>query len=263
MPASSGLKWLRGLGKAALDLFFPPFCVGCRRYGAWLCIDCRDRIDVIRPPMCLRCGLPLETGLPPEPGLSGSALSHGTLPPQVASAVCSHCRDARSSLDRLWAYAFHSGPLRQAIHEFKYGDLWSLAASLGELMAGGWAMFAADSAEVDAIVPVPLHRVRQRERGYNQAALLAYELGVHLDLPVVEGVLIRRRATAPQVGLNVQERRANVSGAFECLDDCLSGKRVLLVDDVYTTGSTLEAASAALRDRGVSLVWAYTLARAR
>jgi ComF family protein len=113
------------------------------------------------------------------------------------------------------------------------------------------------------IVPVPLHPSRLRERGYNQAALLARELSAYVAGDVVEDCLIRTKATIPQVGLRAQERRANVRDAFRCVSDSLSGKRVLLVDDVFTTGATLESAGAALRGAGVFSVWAYTLARAR
>jgi ComF family protein len=166
-------------------------------------------------------------------------------------------------LDGLLACAFHSDPLREAIHQFKYQDLRSLAALLGKLMAEGWATLAPAGASVDVIVPVPLHAARQRQRGYNQSALLARELGACLGRPVAEDSLVRTKATAPQVGLNAEERRANVCDAFRCTGTDLSGKRVLLVDDVCTTGSTLESAGVALREAGTVSVWAYTLARAR
>jgi ComF family protein len=130
-------------------------------------------------------------------------------------------------------------------------------------MAERWVEFAPLGIELDAIVPVPLHPTRQRQRGYNQAALLARELAAHLHRPVVEGNLVRTRATAPQVDLDAQERRANVQGAFHCTGNGLSGMCVMLVDDVYTTGSTLESACAALRAAGTASVWAYTLARAK
>jgi len=115
----------------------------------------------------------------------------------------------------------------------------------------------------DVIVPVPLHARRLRERGYNQAALLARELGKGVGLPVLENALIRVRDTSPQVDLGAEERRENVRGAFHLPDDRLVGKSVLLVDDVYTTGATLEACSLALKQRGVRAAWALTLARAR
>jgi ComF family protein len=112
-------------------------------------------------------------------------------------------------------------------------------------------------------VPVPLHAARQRERGYNQAALLARELAAHLQRPIVENALVRTKVTAPQVGLGAEERRNNVRGAFRCATNGLAGKGVLLVDDICTTGATLEAACKALRENGIPSVWAYTLARAK
>jgi len=250
--APSSRAWLKAFGNTVVDLLFPPRCVACHRLGAWLCPDCQARIEVIRPPVCRRCGLPLEESAP-LPSAS----------PRHASGAGAHCREGPREFDGLLAYAFHTGPLRQAIHALKYEDLRSLAAPLGKLMAEGWNTLAPRNYDMDVIVPVPLHSSRQRERGYNQATLLARELGTRLQRPVVEDVLIRVRATAPQVGLNVQERRANVHGAFQCVNARLAGQRVLLVDDVCTTGATLEAACAALRKEGVSSVWAYTLAHAR
>ncbi len=176
--------------------------------------------------------------------------------------ICQRCRNAPSQLDGVRAYAFHDGPLRKAIHEFKYSGLRSLATILGDLMGQGWDALAPDGKGVDVIVPVPLHSTRQRERGFNQAALLARELGAVLRHPVAEDVLVRSKPTTPQVGLGAEARRANVDGAFQCNSNRLSGMCLLLVDDVYTTGSTLEAACSALLRTGVQSVWAYTLARA-
>ncbi len=178
-------------------------------------------------------------------------------------AICTRCQGKTTELDGLLAYGFHTEPLRQIIHEFKYRDLQSLARPLGQMMAQGWSVLAPSDWEVDVIVPVPLHPTRQRQRGYNQAALLARELGLHIRRPVVESVLLRSRPTLPQVELSFQERMANIQVAFRCADSALAGKRVLLVDDVCTTGATLEAASAALRRGEVSSIWAYTLARAK
>jgi ComF family protein len=241
--APSGIAWIKELANAAADLLFPPYCVACHRFGVWLCADCLDEIEVIRPPICPRCGLPLNGQSPADSG------AH-------------RCPMARSQVDRLLAYAYLSGPLHEAIHQFKYQDLRALAAPLGQLLAEGWAALSSQNGALDVIVPVPLHAARQRQRGYNQAALLARALAGHLHRPVMEDNLVRTRATAPQVGLDAQARRANVRDAFLCSNQSLTGKRVLLVDDVCTTGSTLEAASAALRDGGASSVWAYTLARA-
>ncbi len=115
----------------------------------------------------------------------------------------------------------------------------------------------------DVLVPVPLHPHRQRERGYNQAALLAQAFGKTVGIPVLTDVLFRCRNTVSQTTLNAQERRANVADAFTCVPGSVQGKQVLLIDDVCTTGATLEACSIALRTGGAISVWALTLARAQ
>jgi ComF family protein len=166
-------------------------------------------------------------------------------------------------LDGVRASAFHTDPLSKAIHQFKYEGLKVLAAPLGRLMAESWQEVGPAGQHFDAIVPVPLHRSRERERGYNQAALLARELAAHLGVPVVENAVDRSKATVPQVGLDAQARKANVKDAFRCAKAKLAGNHVLLVDDVFTTGATLEAAATALRQGGAVTVWAYTLARAK
>ncbi len=150
-----------------------------------------------------------------------------------------------------------SGPLREAVHSLKYEGVRALAGTLGQIVYDCWE---AEPWTVDVIVPVPLHPQRRRERGYNQSALLARELARHTSLPVVEGALLRVTPTQPQVGLNAAERVENVRGAFRCGGDDLSEQRVLLVDDVLTTGATLRACAQALLEGGAQGVWGLTLA---
>jgi competence protein ComFC len=238
--SSAKLHLLRRWIDAGIDLLFPPRCVACKSLGSWLCETCASSIQVLQPPLCVHCGIPLQD-----------------------AGQCSHCRQLPQEWEGLLAYAYHDGVLREAIHQFKYEDMRCLASALADLMAQGWRRLAPDGWLPQAIVPIPLHPSRQRQRGYNQAALLARELGTRLHCPVVEKALIRVRATAPQVGLGVEERRANVHRAFRCVDDRLHGRSVLLVDDVCTTGSTLASACLALKAAGVASVLAYTLARAR
>jgi ComF family protein len=259
---SLSLTWLKGISATVLDLLFPPHCVACQRYGAWLCPECVDAIQVIQPPVCPRCGFPLsDSPRSPAPGASPTSpasLAHV----RGSDSICGKCGMAPAELDGLRAFAFLGGSIRLAIHQFKYNDLRCLAVPLAELMSRGWSTLFPQDRVVSVIVPVPLHPARERKRGYNQAALLARELAPMLGLPMVGDVLVRTKATTPQVGLSPEERRANVRGAFACIGRSLDGARVLLVDDVYTTGSTMEAAALALREGGVHSVWAYTLARA-
>jgi ComF family protein len=149
--------------------------------------------------------------------------------------------------------------LRDAIHRFKYDGLSVLAEPLGALMAAYWWTHPLAA---DVVVPVPLHRRRVRERGYNQSALLAEAVSLEHDVSIDTEVLVRHRATVPQVGLSVDRRSKNVQGAFRCNDDRLKGADVLVIDDVCTTGATVEACAVALLDSGARSVRALTLSRA-
>lgn len=218
-----------------LDLLFPPHCVACGALGSWFCPACAATVAVQRPPLCARCGQPLPGG-----------------------RVCYRCKRQPPPLDGLRSVAPHKAPLSQAIHALKYEGVRVLAAPLGAMMAE----YAADLVlPADVLVPVPLHRTRERQRGYNQSRLLAAEMASRLGLPVVEG-LVRLRNTPAQVGLSRAQRLVNVRGAFCAPGADLTSKRVLLVDDVHTTGATLGACADALRRAGARSVWALTLAHA-
>lgn len=219
-----------------IDLLYPPRCAGCGNVGALFCADCQAHIIAIQPPVCRRCG----------------RSNHD-------DGLCPACQHTSSALDGITATAVFAPPLRAAIHRLKYENVPGLAAPLGALMAGSWRQA---SLTADAIVPVPLHAAREAERGYNQSVLLARVLGAAVSVPVATHIVIRQRATLPQVNLNHIERQRNVSGAFACLQDARALK-IVLVDDVCTTGATLEACAVALRAGGAASVWALTLARAR
>lgn len=228
---------VRKVKTGLLDLLFPPRCVGCRQMGSYLCTRCQAELELLEPPLCPHCGRSNASG-----------------------GLCPHCQRDPLQIDGVRSVAYLDGVLRQAIHCLKYNNLQELAIPLGRFMGEYWVR---NHIPAEVIVPVPLHISRLRERGYNQAALLARELGKSIGLPVSENSLVRVRATRPQVDLNAQEREENVRNAFRCANTELKHKRVLLVDDVYTTGATLEACSVALRQVGVRSVWALTLARAR
>ena len=226
----------RRLSGVLIDLLFPQRCIGCQREGQLLCSACSSAASHLRPPICQHCGT----------AWSGSSL-------------CYACQTHPLKLDGLRSVFYFEGVIRQSIHHLKYDNLRALAVPLAVLMR---EYLEAVPLPGEILVPVPLHRRRLKERGYNQSALLAHELGRLVKLSVLESSLIRQRDTPPQARTtSAEERRRNVARAFICVDHRLKGEKVILIDDVATTGATLEAAAEALRNAGISSVWALTLAR--
>ena len=217
-----------------LDLLFPPRCAGCGRSGSWLCPACISEIEFIEPPLCSRCGLP------------------------SVESPCLSCRIDPLAIDGIRGVGYLRGPLKRAVYQFKYRQKRKLALPLADLMHH---YLSENPLPAELIVPVPLHLDRLRERGYNQAALLARGLSERSGLPIEEESLVRIKETAPQVALKADERRKNVRGAFRGQDENLRDRQVLLIDDVCTTGATLEACAEALHEKGARSVWALVLAR--
>lgn len=232
------LAYLQKSGQVVLDLIYPPRCVNCASTEDWFCQDCLDQIVLIAPPVCQCCGTPM----------SG---------PQCKE--CAH--NPIDAIDGIRSAAyFEDNPIRSAIHFLKYRDHKVVASVLGQMLADTYGKY---QLQADVIVPVPLHSSRYKERGYNQSELLVKALALNLDLPIDTITLQRIRITESQMTLGISERHQNVKQAFACRDDRLAGKRVLLIDDVCTTGSTLDACATALKASGVISVWGLTLARAR
>lgn len=222
------------LKRVALDLFFPPWCIGCGREGNYICESCRRTLTRINPPVCPRCGRPR---------------SQGTL--------CPACTAWQADIDGIRSPFLFDGVIRKAIHELKYNNLRASAP----VLAGFLHDFLLNNpVPGEVLVPVPIHRKRERERGYNQSSLLAHELGRLNDLPLVEGCLVRRTHTPPQARTaSVIERRKNVASAFACVDERLRNKQVILIDDVSTSGATLNACAGALKSAGALTVWGLVL----
>jgi ComF family protein len=225
-PAAPWQRWL--------DWLFPPRCAGCRRRGHWLCESCRARLTPVAPPLCPCCG---------------DSVSR--------AGLCWSCRQNPPAFDRVWSLYRHEGVIRAAVHRFKYKGERGFAAPLGALLAAG---LPPAGRAVDLVVPAPLHPSRERQRGYNQSAELARLVAAAIDRPL-SADLRRDRPTPPQVGRGLAERRLNVAGAFSWHGPTLSGRRVLLIDDVCTTGATLDACARALRPHAPAAVVGLTLTR--
>jgi len=220
----------------ALDLLFPQWCVGCGKEGDFICSSCRRSLPRIMPPLCPRCGKP-----------------------QLSGILCPGCVSWRAEIDGIRSPFRFDGVMRQAIHQLKYKNLRALAVTLAGFLHD---YLVTNPMPGEVLVPAPLHQKRLRERGYNQSRLLAQELGKLINLPVVDDCLVRQKHTPPQTRAStVDERRGNVADAFACRDRRLQDKRVLLIDDVSTSGATLDACAAALKAAGASSVWGLVLAR--
>jgi ComF family protein len=229
------LPQITGLKRVALDLFFPRWCIGCGKEGDYICRACCELLPAITPPICPGCGRPQSQGI-----------------------LCDDCRDTPAPIDGIRAPFIFEGIVRQAVHELKYRNLRALAPTMA-----GWLYdyLVENPIPADVLVPVPLHQKRLRDRGYNQSALLAIELGKLSGLPVAEKGLIRRHYAAPQArSAGINERQKNVADAFSCPDNRFQEKRVLLIDDVSTSGATLNACAASLKVGGVAQVWGLVMA---
>jgi len=228
-----------------LDWFVPPLCLGCRSTPDEgidtlnLCVRCRS---LLRPVSARRCSTCLT-------GIEDPAVPRGF--------VCGSCRRRAPPWDRLLAAWHYEPPLREVVIGLKFARLEYLAGAMAAELA---SRFAAELAQCEALVPVPLHWWRSLTRGYNQAGLLAKALSRKIDRPVI-GRLVRGRPTRAQTGLDRAARRRNLRCAFEWRGARLgSDRHWLLVDDVYTTGATLESAARALRQAGARRITALVVA---
>lgn len=224
--------------RSTLDMVLPIHCLGCGRQGDIICPACVPGLAPLDSPFCDICA---------DPGVVG---------------LCSNCRNQQRTasihLSGVRSPYLLEGLLREAIHCFKYRNYRVAAPCLGRLVA---SYLAGNPLPGYILVPVPLHSRKLRERGYNQAELLAAEIGKVTGLPVENGLLARTRNSAPQARTaDANLRRANTAGAFTCQQN-LGGAACILVDDVCTTGSTLDACAEALAAAGSTQVWALTLAR--
>lgn len=221
--------------RVALDLLFPPYCIGCGREGNYICDHCQRKLPYISPPVCSICGRPL---LPDD--------------------SCPGCISKDHAIDGIRAPFIFEGLIRRTIHELKYRNLRALAPVLAVYL---FEYLAENPVPGDVLVPVPIHHRRLRERGYNQSSLVAHELARRCNLPVVDSCLVRLNYVTPQARLaSAADRLKNVTGAFACRDSQLKDKQVILIDDVSTSGATMNACAAALKSAGAAGVRGLTLA---
>ena len=225
----------------------PPQCPCCEKFleegQQGFCSRCLSEIHWIEPPFCSICGIPF---------ISEEAENH----------PCGDCITRRKYFTIARAWGAYKGSLQEAIHRWKYEGRTYLTFFFAQWMAEGLNRYwKADS--LDFLIPVPLHTHRLRKRGFNQALLLVKELSRRTGIPYRKTILQKRKPTIPQVNLSVIEREKGLKGAFHVIgEEALKGKSVLLVDDVYTTGATVNECSKVLLRGGAERVDVFTLAHA-
>ncbi|NVM22199.1 MAG: ComF family protein [Desulfobacterales bacterium] len=252
----------KSLWQAFLWTIFPPRCLVCNTYYAWqgpdgkgapnepsdltapsFCESCRKDLAPIDSPLCSKCGLPF---------VSREGENH----------TCSECLIETKHFGRARAFGVYDGALMEAIHRFKYGKKSALSHPLSALARETFFRFWA-AADIDLFVPVPLHIKRLRERGFNQSHLLITRWAKQGQIPYDGLTLSRVRWTEPQTTLSRTDRRKNIKGAFSIRHpEKIEGRKILLVDDVYTTGATVNECARVLVGAGAKFVDVLTLARA-
>ena len=237
---------MKSILTSILDLIYPRVCICCgaavKDEQALICWDCRATFEVITDPFCSICGDPVDG--------------------RVENVYqCSYCRRKTPSFDFARSAVHYRGAVRKAIHKLKYGHQSSVGRDLAKWMAAGYDAHYS-GVDIDAVVCVPLYLKRQRERTYNQSSILAGELARNLHVPAFTRCVKRVKPTESQVSLNARQRQVNVRNAFEVRDKgWVDGKRLLLVDDVMTTGATVNEVARVLKEARAATVHVLTVAR--
>jgi ComF family protein len=224
------------LAWAALDWIYPPTCGGCTKRGVRWCSDCQSSVTVLTPPFCSHCG---ES--------------------QPFGGLCLQCRTHPQAYTALRSWARFEGSLRNAVHRLKYTGEMRLGEALAEPLI---VFFRQLDWEIELVVPVPLGVARHAQRGYNQAALIAHPVALSEGLVYQPAAIRKIKITRTQVGLSRAERLINVAQAFQAERRSVAQKKVLLIDDVTTSGATIDACARALLEAGAAEVYGLTLARA-
>lgn len=230
-----------------LDIFFPQFCINCGREGSCLCQDCLSLIDIAQCQYCPFCN-------PAKIVLNGK--------------TCAYHKRLKNLNGLYSAVPYQNSLARKALLLFKYPPfVKKLSEPLAFLIITHFQMLANQPDFSGFILmPTPLHKKKLKERGYNQSQELAIELAKFLEIPVRNNILIKTKQTYPQVELTKEERAKNIKGAFKINlpqnnENILKGKKILLIDDVFTTGSTMEECARVLKQAGARQVWGVTVAR--
>jgi ComF family protein len=235
-------KILTSVKKFLLDIFFPPFCLGCQKEGTYLCEDCFSLIEVLERQFCPGCG---------KISISGR--------------TCRNCQKHTKLNGLFSAVSYQNFLVKKIIRSFKYAPyIKELAGNLSFLIITHFKILD-KIPEIDFIIPVPLSKKKLKKRGFNQAEEISKGVANYLGKPVINNILLKIKETPSQTDLNQLERKENVKGVFSLKLNSLNeirGKKILLIDDIFTTGSTMEECARILKEIGkVREVWGAVVAR--
>lgn len=216
-----------------MGVLYPQTCYFCGKISSTpICFECREKIEYIREPRCKKCGKPLR---------------------YEEQELCGDCKEQSFHYEQGKSVWLHKGPVRWSVYQFKYKNRRIYGRFYAQEMYRIYGEKLKEW-EIDTIIPIPLHPRRKRKRGYNQAEIVAKHLGKLCKLPVETKSVIRVRHTKPQKELNHKERKKNLKEAFRVTKHWKGGKNVLLVDDIYTTGNTIDSVAALLEKKAAKKV---------
>lgn len=236
---------LKSIWTGLIDIIFPRNCILCRAYHPAtardpLCPRCHEKLPLNTPPFCVRCSRHLKN--------------------VTEEGLCPSCRTRLPAFDEAWALLEYAGPARDLLHRFKFHNKISVRRTFDTLLHTFIERYRLQFPDAAMVIPIPLYPTRLRERGYNQAALLATCAAGAFKLPLREDILIRQRPTRHQSELGAKERWTNIEGAFRIKNsNDIVGREIIIVDDILTTTATASEAANTLKDAGASRVIVITL----
>lgn len=238
----------RRLVNGLVDFVYPKVCLACRSkisassVDELICLGCWGKIKKNVPPFCHSCGRHLEKN-------------------NLAKNICPECLKKKLHFDRAFSPCVYDGVIKGLIHDFKYKNKDHLGRPLSKLMIEFAKVYSLPMADLDFIIPMPLHKTKLREREFNQAQVLSEHISAEFKKDVLSDILLRNRHTRTQTDLEIPERFQNVKDSFSIAkNEAVKGKHILLVDDVLTTGATSSEAALALKNAGANIVFVLTLA---
>ena len=239
------------LGEGLISLLLAADCGVCQHplepsNITFVCIDCWSKIEWLKAPYCSKCSRPLPSTFK-----------------SIPTFLCPECRRQNVYFNRAFIPTLYEGVMKKVIHLLKYNKKTGVMRTLEKIMRSYFNCLNSSFPSLDLVVPIPLHRKKLRERGFNQAELIAKVAAKHLQVRLTKGNLKRTKATITQTSLDRKERKRNLREAFTVKNrDEFQAKNVLLVDDVYTTGTTIKEAAKVLKEARVKDVYVFALARA-